>query len=339
MAALSASSTVEEGIERFLEYLEKERNYARHTLNSYRSDLQQFARFLYPRVDDARLPLKLVQRELVAAFLEELQSRGLRPSSVARKLAAVRSCFRFLCREGVLAGNPASGVGSPRVDRRIPPTLELQQVEQAFELPPADEFRGARDRAILEVFYGGGVRLAELVGLNLTSLDLEEGTVRVMGKGRKERIAPIGRMALAALKTYLQRRAERLVELDITQVEAGALFLNTRGRRLNRRTVQRIVERYLNRAVAPVGEGEETGRKREPGLSPHLLRHTFATHLLDAGADLYAVKELLGHATLAATQTYTEVSLERLREIYAQAHPRAREEGAAAGAAGKVEKK
>jgi len=341
MAALSASSTVEEGIERFLEYLEKERNYAWHTLNSYRSDLQQFARFLYPRVDDARLPLKLVQRELVAAFLEELQSRGLRHSSVARKLAAVRSCFRFLCREGVLAGNPANGVGSPRVERHIPPTLELQQVEQALELPPTGEFRGARDRAIMEIFYGGGVRLAELVGLNLTSLDLEEGTVRVMGKGRKERIVPIGCMALAALKAYLQRRAERLVELDITQVEAGALFLNTRGRRLNRRTVQRIVERYLNRAVAPVDEGEDTEEKREPGLSPHLLRHTFATHLLDAGADLHAVKELLGHATLAATQTYTEVGLERLREIYARAHPRAREEGVAAGeeAAGKAEEK
>jgi len=308
--ALSARSSVEEGIARFLEYLEKERNYARFTLDSYRSDLQQFARFLYPRMADVRLPLREVQREMVRDFVEELQARGLKPSSVARKLAAIRSFFRYLCREGVLAGNPASGVGAPRPGRRLPPSLELEQVEEAIELPPPEEFKGARDRAILEVFYGGGIRLGELVGLNLTSLALEEGTVRVLGKGRKERIVPVGRLALGALKVYLQRRAELLVELDITQVEAGALFLNTRGRRLSRRTVQRIVERYLRQ----VAEGKN--------LSPHLLRHTFATHLLDAGADLPAVKELLGHATLTTTQVYTEISLDRLRQIYEKAHPR-----------------
>ncbi|MBT4497577.1 MAG: tyrosine recombinase XerC [Gemmatimonadetes bacterium] len=323
MAALSASSTVEEGIESFLEYLEKERNYAAHTLGSYRSDLQQFARFLYPRVVDVRLPLKLVQRELVAAFIEELEDRGLQRSSIARKLAAVRSFFRYLCRERVLAGNPASGIGSPRPERRSPPSLELKQVEQALELPEAEKASGARDRAILEVFYGGGIRLSELVGLNLTSLDLDAGTVRVMGKGRKERIVPIGRMALATLKDYMRHRAELLLELDITQVEVGALFLNGRGRRLSRRTVQRVVQRYLDRATETEGaEGEEVEHK--PGMSPHLLRHTFATHLLDAGADLQSVKELLGHATLTSTQIYTEITLERMQEVYAQAHPRSR---------------
>jgi integrase/recombinase XerC len=319
MAALSARSTVEEGIVRFLEHLEKERNYARYTLDSYRIDLQQFVRFLYPRVTDARLPIGLVQRDLVAAFVDELRNRGLKRSTVARKLAAVRSLFRYLCREGVLAGNPASGVGALRPERSLPRFLELEQVEQAIGLPPAGEFRGARDRAILEIFYGGGIRLSELVGLNLTALDLEEGTVRVMGKGRKERIVPIGRMALQALREYLYRRAELLLELDITQVEAGALFLNTRGRRVNRRTVQRLVQGYLEHAT----RSEEEARKRRAGLSPHLLRHSFATHLLDAGADLHAVKELLGHATLTTTQIYTEISLERLREIYARSHPRA----------------
>jgi len=327
MAALSASSTVEEGIERFLEYLEKERNYAAHTLGSYRSDLQQFARFLYPRVVDVRLPLKLVQRELVAAFVEELHDRGLQPSSIARKLAAVRSCFRYLCRERVLASNPASGISAPQPERRPPPSLELKQVEQALELPEAEKASGLRDRAVLEVFYGGGIRLAELVGLNLTSLDLEVGTVRVMGKGRKERIVPIGRMALVALKEYMKHRAELLLELDITQVEAGALFINGRGRRLSRRTIQRIVQRYLDRATGSEEEGEHRS-----GMSPHLLRHSFATHMLDAGADLQSVKELLGHATLTSTQIYTEVSLERLQEAYAQAHPRSRAETAAGNA-------
>ena len=178
------------------------------------------------------------------------------------------------------------------------------------ELPPVEEFSGARDRAILEVFYGGGIRLGELVQLNLSSLDLEEGTVRVMGKGKKERIVPVGRLALQALQGYLQQRTHFLLDLDITQVDAGALFLNERGRRLHQRTVQRIVRRYLSK----VAEDER--------LSPHLLRHTFATHLLDAGADLRAVKELLGHATLSTTQIYTHVSLDRLRTIYEQAHPR-----------------
>ena len=309
-AQLSASSSVEEGIARFLEYLEKERNYSRHTLDSYRSDLQQFARFLYPRIDDVRLPLRVVQRGMVRGFVDDLQGRGLKRSSVSRKLAAVRSFFRYLCREGVLAGNPTNGVGAPAPPRRLPPSLPVEQVEEAIGLPLTEEFSGARDRAILEVFYGGGIRLSELVGLNLSSLDMAEGTVRVMGKGRKERIVPVGRLALEALQVYLHRRAELLVELDITQVEAGALFLNGRGRRLSRRTVQRIVERYLRQ----VAEGES--------LSPHLLRHTFATHLLDAGADLPAVKELLGHATITTTQIYTQVGLDRLRQIYAQAHPR-----------------
>lgn len=310
-ARLEPGSTLEEGIVRFLEYLEKERNYAPHTLLSYQNDLQQFARFLYPRLTDVRLPIRLIQRDLVAAFLEELRRRGFKRSSVARKLAAIRSFFRYLCREKVLVANPASGIGTPRPERRIPPSLELEQVEEAINLPSTEEFAGARDRAILEIFYGGGIRLGELVGLNLSALDLKEGTVRVMGKGRRERVVPIGRLALMALQQYLQRRTEFLLEMDIAQVEAGALFLNRWGRRLSRRTVQRIVNRYLRQ----VAQGEP--------LSPHLLRHTFATHLLDAGADLAAVKELLGHATLTSTQIYTHVPLERLQQIYAQAHPRA----------------
>ena len=308
-SALHAGSSLEEGIVRFLEYLHKERNCAEYTLSSYRCDLQQFARFLYPRVDNLQLPLRVVQREHVQAFVADLEEKGLKASTVARKLAALRSLFRYLGREGALVANPAGAVGSPLVERASPRHLPVEQVAEAMEAPATERFSGMRDRAILEVFYGGGIRLGELVALNLSSLDLAEGTIKVMGKGRKERIAPIGAKAQEALKAYLQRRAEVLLECDMSQVEAGALFLNGRGKRLSRRTVQRIVERHL-RAVS-----------EDDSLSPHRLRHSFAAHLLDAGADLVAVKELLGHATLAATQSYTEVSLEHLQAIYAEAHP------------------
>ena len=308
-SALHAESSLEEGIARFLEYLYKERNCAEYTLSSYRCDLQQFARFLYPRIDNLQLPLRVVQREQVRSFVADLEEKGLKASTVARKLAALRSFFRYLCREGALVANPAGAVASPLVERALPRHLPVEQVAEAMEAPSTERFSGVRDRAILEVFYGGGIRLGELVALNLSSLDLAESTIKVMGKGRKERIAPIGTKAQEALKAYLQRRAEVLLECDMSQVEAGALFLNGRGRRLSRRTVQRIVERHL-RSVS-----------EDDSLSPHRLRHSFAAHLLDAGADLVAVKELLGHATLAATQSYTEVSLEHLQAIYAEAHP------------------
>ena len=307
--ALHAGSSLEEGIALFLDHLRKERNYAEHTLNSYRCDLRQFARFLYPRVDDLQLPLKAVQREQVVAFMTELDEKNLKASTVARKLAALRSLFRFLCREGAVAANPAGAIAAPAVVRSRPRHLPVAQVAQAIEAPFAERFTGVRDRAIMEVFYGSGIRLGELVALNLSALDLEEGTIKVLGKGRRERIAPIGAKAREALQTYLLRRVEVLLEFDVAEVDAGALFLNGRGKRLSRRMVQRVVERYLR----TVSEAES--------LSPHLLRHSFATHLLDAGADLVAVKELLGHATLTTTQVYTEVSLDRLREIYARAHP------------------
>ena len=307
--ALHAGSSLEVGIALFLDHLRKERNYAEHTLNSYRCDLRQFARFLYPRVDDLQLPLKAVQREQVVAYMTDLDEKNLKASTVARKLAALRSLFRFLCREGALAANPAGAIAAPAVVRSRPRHLPVAQVAQAIEAPFAERFTGVRDRAIMEVFYGSGIRLGELVALNLSALDLEEGTIKVLGKGRRERIAPIGAKAREALQTYLLRRVEVLLEFDVAEVDAGALFLNGRGKRLSRRMVQRVVERYLR----TVSEAES--------LSPHLLRHSFATHLLDAGADLVAVKELLGHATLTTTQVYTEVSLDRLREIYARAHP------------------
>ena len=310
-AELVPESGVEKAAATFLDHLEKERHLAPPTLAAYRSDLQQFARFLYPRSPDVRLPLAAVQPGIIRDFLLDLERQGLKPSTVARKLAAIRAFFRFLCGRRILPGNPASGIAAPPNPRRRPDALPLEQVEEAIELPPAHEFAGTRDRAILEVLYGGGIRLGELVPLGLSCLDAERGTLRVTGVDGRERAVPVGKPATAALQAYLQQRAALLIDLDITQVDAGALFVNQRGRRLHRRTVQRIVQRHLSRVAD------------EDGLGPQLLRHTFALHLLDAGADLAAVKELLGHAVLSTTQVYTRVSLEHLRGIYEQAHPRA----------------
>ncbi|MFA6109234.1 MAG: tyrosine-type recombinase/integrase [Candidatus Latescibacterota bacterium] len=302
---------LEEGIRRFLEYLERERRYSSCTVDSYRSDLRQFARFLYPRLTDVRLPLAAIRPELIAAFLEELRHRGLRPDSLARKLSAIRSCFRYLVRSGVASANPAGALEVVRTGGQAPAPLSLAAVEEALTLPTASPFRGARDRAILEALYGGGICLAELVGLNLTALDLDRGTVRVTGRGRRERAVPIGGPAVAAMRQYLKQRAELLIGLDIARVDAGALFVNGRGRRLDRRTVQRLVHRRLSQVVS---DGQ---------LSPRTLRHTYTIHLLEAGADAVSVTGLLGRVTPASVSSRMPIPLDRLREIYALAHPRA----------------
>jgi integrase/recombinase XerC len=213
----------------------------------------------------------------------------------------------------MIGANPAAALAVTRTGGRVPAPLGLAAIEEALTQPAAGAFRGARDRAILEAFYGGGIRLAELVGLNLTALDLDRGTVRVMGRGRRERIVPIGGPAVAAMRQYLTRRAELLIGLDITRVDAGALFVNARGRRLDRRTVQRLVRRVLGRVVS----GGQ--------LSPHTLRHTYTVHLLEAGADATAVTGLLGRVTPTAVHVQGPIPLSLLQAAYARAHPRAGE--------------
>ena len=306
---LKSSSGAEQAARCFLDHLQHQRNYAPNTLEAYRRDLQQFIRFLYPRLSDGGLPLSAIQPALVQAYLADLESRGLKPRTIARKLAAVRALFRYLCREQILGANPASGLSAPQAEVHPPAFLPLEQIEQALELPPPEEFRGARDRAMLDIFYGGGVRLSELVQLNLSGLDLEEGTIRVLGPRNRERIIPIGQGALKSLQSYVQRRTELLLGLEIDRVEAGALFLNERGRRLHRRSVQRLVKHYLGKVAS------------QAHLSPHVLRHSFAAHLLEAGADEQAVRGLLGHSTPVPPQSAPS-SLERLQHLYEQAHPR-----------------
>lgn len=294
----------------FLEHLAGPRDLSPHTVAAYRRDLldlEEFARAYLCR-DDFRW--RDIDRGVVRAFLGEAGRRGLAPRTVARKLAAVRSFFRHLRRTGGVSSNPARSVRGPKLDRTLPGHLRTEETEALFrwaETRAASENGLAETRllAILELLYGSGLRLAELASLEVRSLDLDGGRVRVLGKGRKERIVPLTGAAARAIRRYLPRRAE------VAEPATRALLVGRHGRRLSRRHIQRLVRPVLEEFAASAD------------VSVHSLRHTFATHLLDAGADLMAVKELLGHASLGTTRIYAHTSKERLRRVYKGAHPRA----------------
>jgi integrase/recombinase XerC len=296
----------------FLRHIEQGRQLSPHTVSAYRRDLDDFVRHLERRAEPPAC-WGDVDRHAVRGFLAELSRRGLARRTIARRLSAVRSFFRFLHREEIVAGNPARAVRSPRLERHLPSWLGRPDVERVFDFAETRAaeggFRPLRDLAILETFYASGMRLAELHALDTAAVDLLGDQVRVLGKGRKERIVPLGAAAVRALRRYEPRRAEVLAR--VPGADRHALFISERGRRLSARQLQTIVRRFLDRL------GEDTG------LSTHSLRHSFATHLLDAGADLLAVKELLGHASLSTTRIYTHTSQERLRKVYDRAHPRA----------------
>lgn len=329
---LSGRSAVETGTEAFLAAAAQARKQSSRTLQAYRTDLTQFARFLHTYVRGTAPCLAQMDVEAIEAFVLEMEARRLRHSTVARKLAAVRTFCRFLVSMGVLTRNPARHLSRPSSpdEGTRPPGVE--RVEAALAAVPDSRFAGARDRAILEVLYGAGLRLGELVALNLTALDLEDGTVRV--EGDHERTVPLGSQAVAALQTYLSRRADRLIDRDITQVDAGAVFLSGRGRRLHRRSVQRLVKRWLAQSTSRLGLGGTGGAGHPPTMpsssraavrqapGPRALRQAFAAHLLEAGADAASVGVLLGQDFLPATLPMCDV--ESLRESYERAHPRAR---------------
>jgi integrase/recombinase XerC len=284
-------------LEAFLGYLEVEKHASPHTLKSYRTDLEDFRRFLGATGLDG---VETVDARGVRAFLAALHTRGLDPTSIARKLAALRSWFRFLVRRGVRDGNPAREIRAPRLPRKLVSFLPIDETVALMDTRPPGG--SARDAAILELLYASGLRVSELVGLDLRDVDLTEMTVRVLGKGRKERIVPFGEAAARALRDHLIGRG----------AAAGAVFLNRRGGRLTVRSVHTNVRRQARAAGI--------GRR----VSPHTLRHTFATHLLDSGADLRMIQELLGHSRLSTTQRYTHVGSDQLMRIYDAAHPRAR---------------
>jgi tyrosine recombinase XerC len=300
---------VESYLKKFMLHLALERNLSDNTLSAYQTDLGQFIAFLRGQLGVKKLSVKNVDRLAIRHFLHHLRDRGVKGSTVKRKLAAIRCLMRYLCTRENLGSNPAASVRTPHMDKRLPSFLDVAEAERLVELPDKSAVGGLRDRAILEIFYSTGVRLSELWSLNVSDLDLYGEVVKVKGKGRKERMVPLGRMAAGAVKEYLPERAGFLKARN--RPGETALLVNKFGKRLARRGIQRIVRRYLER-VSSLRQ-----------MSPHVLRHTFATHMLDRGADLRAVQELLGHASLSSTQVYTHVTTDRLRRVYNQAHPRA----------------
>jgi integrase/recombinase XerC len=296
-------------LQAFVDHLAKERQVSPNTVRAYQRDLEQFVEFL-DRHTGGSWTFATVDRLGIRGFLGELQRRGLAKRSMARALSAVRALYRFLQNEEGLEQSPVRAAKAPRLEKHLPGYLDRTRTEALFEAAEAragEDPAAQRDLAILELFYSSGLRLSELTGLNLHDLDLLGDQVKVRGKGRKERLVPLGSRASRVLRRYLETR-EPLARWQ--GADKQALFLNPRGRRLTPRSVQRIV----HRAFDAIGVD---------GLKTHSLRHTFATHLLDAGADLRAVQELLGHANLATTQIYTHTSVERLKKVYQQAHPRA----------------
>lgn len=292
-------------IERFLRYLEIERNCSALTLKSYREDLLSLNEYLEQSLGRTPQPSSLTPQDL-RAYVVALHEAGYAKSSVSRRLASLRSFYRFAQREGLSDQNPAKPLRNPRRERKLPHFLSTAEIGTLLAAPPNRDPMGKRDRAILETMYSAGLRVSELVGINDEDLDLEDGLVRVRGKGKKERLAPLGSFAVTALGKWLAVR-----DLAKRQPRGNPVFTNKFGTRLTTRSVARMLEKYLL----------QTGLDLR--TSPHTLRHSFATHLLDRGADIRSVQELLGHKSLVTTQIYTHISTANLRQVYEQAHPRA----------------
>lgn len=291
----------------FLRYLRIERNSSELTLKSYSEDFASLLEYFEEQVGHVPSP-RDVEVSQLRGYLSYLHACDYARTTIARRLACLRSFFRHCCREGLADSNPAKALRTPRIGRKLPHFLTTEQVAKLLEAPPANEKSGLRDRAILETIYSAGLRVAELVSLNVTSWDRDTNVLRVLGKGRKERIAPVGSFAAKALVKWFDVREPAK---NATVEDAEAMFLNRSNHRLTTRSIGRMIEKHLLHA----GLSQKT--------SPHTLRHSFATHLLDGGADLRSVQELLGHKSLTTTQIYTHVSTKRLRETYEAAHPHA----------------
>jgi len=294
----------------FLSYLRKERNYSAHTIAAYEDDLTLFAGFLAADGVVRGRGLHAVDHLVLRCFLGHLLDLGFSKRSIARKLACLKSFFKYLHRTGVLERNPAALVSSPKLDKRLPQFLDEDAVTRLMEQPDRSSPEGVRDAAILELLYSTGVRLSEMLGLRLGDVDLQHRTIKVTGKGNKQRIVPLGSQACRAITAYLLVRT-RFERGSAGKDAAGCLFLTVRGNSMNPKGVNLLMNRYI-------GQVSEIAKK-----SPHVLRHSCATHLLNRGADLQAVRELLGHESLSTTQIYTHVSIDRLKTVYARSHPKA----------------
>jgi len=300
-------------IEKYLKYLSVERNASEHTIISYRNDLETFLNFTadVEQVSTDAVDLSSISRLSIRLWLGDLSEQGMAKSTIARKVAALRSFFKYCFKRGHIEKNPAHLLVVPKKDKSLPKTATVEDIERMMEAVNTETTRGLQNRAILELFYGTGMRLSELTGLNLSDIDLKQNQVTVKGKGNKQRIIPLGKTVSSILKDFIEKRPE--LYGDRTDADAKkALFIAVSGQRIYDRAVGLIVEKYFKMT-------SEVTQK-----SPHVLRHSFATHMLDNGADIRIIKEFLGHANLAATQVYTHTSIERLKNVYEQAHPRAK---------------
>jgi len=304
-------------LENFKKYLDEEKAFSRHTCRNYLSDLCQFCDFLKEKEGfsfegNGEEEIKKIDNFMIRAFLSYLLKKGNSKSSIGRKLATLRTFFKFLCRSGMLKKNPASEVSTPRKEKPIPFFLTVDEMFHLLTSGTGQGFLGKRDLAALELLYATGIRAEELVSINLQDIDFSVNLIRVRGKGKKERMVLFGRRASEALQEYIKAREELMGVRGCLHENVQALFLNKNAGRLTTRTIQRIVNKSVDRS----------GIKKKIG--PHKLRHTFATHLLNSGVDLRVIQELLGHVSLSTTQKYTHVGIDKLMEIYDKAHPRAR---------------
>ncbi|MBT3365702.1 MAG: tyrosine recombinase XerC [Nitrospina sp.] len=307
---------MEKAIQEFKNYLLVEKNASPHTLEGYLNDISQFQEFLTRSghaMESGALQLEKIDRLAVRSFMGYLYEKNFSGTTLRRKLSTLSSFFRFLCREGTLKNNVAKTVPAPRVQNKLPSYFSIDEMFRLLQLPQGEGFLPARDRAMLELFYSCGLRISELVSLTLEDINLDSRMVKVLGKGGKERLLPLGRHCVEALKTYLNIRMDK-----IRKINSGTdqLFLNHRGGGITVRGMRKVVEKYIKLGNFP------------GGVSPHSIRHSFATHLLEGGADLRSIQELLGHSSLSTTQKYTHLTLDRLSEAYDKAHPRAKEKPA-----------
>lgn len=319
-------------VNEFLNYLNFEKRFSEHTAKCYGADLRQFGEFLTEATDSAqndnvpdsygsqqqaalatqtqaKLDQKLLSVDVntLRSFMALLNDKGYSKSTVARKLATLRSFYKFLVKRNHISSNPVTVIRTPKQEKKLPHFLEYEEVKQLLETPPVNNWLGARDRAILETLYSTGVRVSELVALNMEDIDFLSEVIHVRGKGKKERIAPIGSSALQVIQHYMEFRNKRSQNNE--NFDNKVLFVNKHGRRLSTRSVRRKMDKYLKMAGL------------DPTISPHTLRHSFATHMLNNGADLRSVQELLGHQSLSTTQIYTHLTTGKLKEVYKDAHP------------------
>lgn len=291
----------------FIKHIKYQRVYSDKTVLAYQKDLLQFESFLLEQFNQGRIIWKYVNKNLIRQFLALLNSSGLQRRSIARKIAALKSFFRFINQNGNIETNPMLTIKTPKYDKKLPEFVPIQYIDEIMELPDSNTFEGIRDRAILELFYGTGVRLSELINLIVSNVMFGDKLIRVIGKGEKERVIPIGKSAVVQIKNYMDKR------INYALPEENHLFVLKSGKKMYPMAIQRIVSKYLQK-IAEI-----------KNKSPHVLRHTFATHLMNQGADIRAVKDLLGHVNLSTTQVYTHLSIDHLKDIYARAHPGAKD--------------